>query len=379
MQIKKYTKKNGTTAYSFNVYVGQDPRGKNVYRKRQGFKTKKEAQRALADLLKEIELNGINNERSIRTFEQLYNHWLAQHRKNVRASTIGTIRHTIEKHALPQLGGCLLSAITVVQCQTLVNQWAESVGKQSANVRKTVAQIMRYGEAMEIIQSNPMRKTILPRWKEGEKKLQFYTKEEITYFFDCLKDNGNFKQLVYFRVLAFSGCRKSEILALQWQDLDFTKKNVTISKTVTRGEFGKVIIQSPKTSSSARSISLDDETLKLLSQWRTVQRTDYLSMGFNTSSKEQYIFTNEKNTLYYPQIANTWLNGLIKKYKLAEITPHHFRHSHASLLLQAGVPIKEVSERLGHKDIKITLDIYTHVMPEEAEKTAEKFANFLAF
>lgn len=78
-------------------------------------------------------------------------------------------------------------------------------------------------------------------------------------------------------------------------------------------------------------------------------------------------------------MVNDWLNYLIKKYKLPRITPHHFRHTHASLLLQAGVPVKEVSERLGHKDVKITLEIYSHVMPEEAEKTADKFANFLGF
>lgn len=72
--------------------------------------------------------------------------------------------------------------------------------------------------------------------------------------------------------------------------------------------------------------------------------------------------------MYYPQIVNDWLNYLIRKYKLPRITPHHFRHSHASLLLQAGVPIKEVSQHFGHKDIKITLEVYSHVMSKEAEK-----------
>jgi integrase len=76
---------------------------------------------------------------------------------------------------------------------------------------------------------------------------------------------------------------------------------------------------------------------------------------------------------------NDWLKYLIKKYDLKVISPHAFRHTHASLLLQSGVPVKEVSERLGHKDVKITLEIYTHVMPEEAEKTADKFADFVGF
>ncbi|MEQ7045884.1 site-specific integrase [Enterococcus gallinarum] len=230
---------------------------------------------------------------------------------------------------------------------------------------------------MELMDNNPMSKTILPRAIEEEKKLQFYTKEEMSHFFDCLKQFGNYKQLAFFRLLAFTGCRKSEVLSLQWKDIDMLNKKVSIGKTLALDENTEIIIQTPKTASSTRSISLDDETVRIMNNWRTIQRSDYFQMGFNTSSEDQYIFTNDRNELYYPQVVNDWLNYLIKKYKLPRITPHHFRHTHASLLLQAGVPVKEVSERLGHKDVKITLEIYSHVIPEEAEKTANKFASFV--
>lgn len=378
-QINKYTKKDGSTAYMFNVYVGLNSKGKNVYRKRQGFKTKKQAQIALAKILEDIEENGFDSKPSVITFQQLYDKWLAQHRLNVKPSTIALNRRFIEGHVLPYLGECKLTDITVIQCQELVNKWFNQGYKQYPYFRKVTAQIMRYGEAMELMPSNPMSKTILPRAKEEEKKLQFYTKDEMARFFKCLEDFGNFKQLAFFRLLAFTGCRKSEILSLQWKDIDMTEKSVSIGKTLALDENTEIIIQTPKTASSTRSVGLDDETVKIMAKWRTIQRTDYLSMGFNTSSDDQYIFTNDRNELYYPQVVNDWLNYLIKKYELPRITPHHFRHSHASLLLQAGVPIKEVSERLGHKDVKITLEIYSHVMPEEAKKTATKFANFVGF
>ncbi|MGL9971591.1 tyrosine-type recombinase/integrase [Enterococcus sp. DIV1420a] len=379
-QINKYTKKDGSTAYMFNAYVGRHPKtGKNVYRKRQGFKTKKQAQIALADILKDIDENGLDNKPSVLTFKQLYEKWLAQQRLTIKPSSVALNRHYVEGQVLPYLGKCILEEITVTQCQELVNKWFNQGYKQYNYFRKITAQIMRYGEAMEIISSNPMSKTIIPKRQEKEEKLKYYTKDELNHFFDCLKQYGNFKQLVFFRLLAFTGCRKSEILALQWKDLDMTNKTVYIGKTVAKDEFNNILIQTPKTSSSTRSISLDDETIKIMSKWRTIQRSDYFQMGFNTSSAEQYIFTNDLNELYCPQIANNWLNYLIKKYKLPRITPHHFRHSHASLLLQAGIPIKEVSERLGHKDVRITLEIYSHVMPEEAEKTADKFAQFVGF
>ncbi|MEG0285304.1 MAG: site-specific integrase [Vagococcus sp.] len=378
-QIKSYKTKDNLTRYFFNVYVGRNPKtGKNVYRKRQGFKTKKQAQIALADLLKDIEENGLFNETKVMTFKDLYDMWLKQHRLNVKPSTIATNRRFIEGHVLPHLGDMKLDDITVVYCQKLVNEWYEEY-KQYPYFRKVTAQIMRYGEAMEIMKGNPMAKTILPRKKEEEKKLQYYTKEELQHFFECLEQYGNYKQLAFFRALAFTGCRKSEILSLQWEDIDLFNKTVSIGKTLAIDENLDIIIQTPKTSSSVREISLDDETIKILSRWRSIQREEYFQMGFNTTSDKQFVFTNVRNELYYPQIVNDWLKYLIKKYKLPKITPHNFRHSHASLLLQAGVPVKEVSERLGHKDIKITLEIYSHVMPEEAEKTASKFANFVGF
>ena len=379
MAIKSYKTKNNETRYYFNAYVGRNPKtGKNVYKKRQGFKTKKECQIALAELLKDIEENGLFNEDKSMTFKELYDMWLKQHRLNVKPSTIATNRRFVEGHVLPHLGDMKLDDITVVYCQKLVNEWYEEY-KQYTYFRKVTAQIMRYGEAMEIMKSNPMAKTILPRKKEEEKKLKYYTKEELQHFFECLEQFGNYKQLAFFRTLAFTGARKSEILSLQWNDIDLFNKTVSIGKTLAVDENLNIIIQKPKTSSSIREISLDDETIKILSRWRSIQREEYFKLGYNTTSEEQYIFTNDRNELYYPQIANDWLKYLIKKYDLPKITPHNFRHTHASLLLQAGIPVKEVSERLGHKDIKITLDIYSHVMPEEAEKTASKFANFVGF
>lgn len=378
-QIKKYTKKDGTTAYMFNVYVGKNSKGKNVYRKRQGFKTQKQAQIALANILKDVEENGIEREESVKTFKDLYEMWLAQHRENVKPSTIALIQRVLKKHVLPSIGNCNLKELSVLRCQGLVNTWHSKSLTQSTYIKNTTAQILQYGVAMELLDSNPMKQTITPRRKGKEKKLQFYTKEQLVHFFECVEKDGNYKILAFFRLLAFTGARKGEILALQWKDIGFGTKNITIGKTLAIDEYKQVIVQTPKTISSNRTISLDDETLKILSKWRTMQRTDYLALGFNTSSDEQYLFTTDDNKLINPLRVNDWLTSIINRYKLPTITPHHFRHTHASLLLQAGIPVKEVSERLGHKDIKITLEIYSHVMPEEEKETANKFANFVGF
>lgn len=379
MTIKKYIKKDGSTAYMFNVYVGRDPQtNNNVYRRRQGFKNKKQAQLALADLIKDIEENGIDNgSTEIIRFQDLYNLWLEQQTLNVKTSTLIDQKSFIEMHVLPKLGKVKLTDISVVQCQRLVNAAYSSGLKRYSYVRSVTAQIMRYGESLEIMKDNPMKRTILPRKKEEDDKLKYYTKEELVHFFKCVKQSDNYQQFACFRLIAFTGARKSEIMALQWADIDFKGKTVDINKTVSKDENNRIILQPPKTNASKRILSIDDETLKILSKWRMIQRSDYLQMGFNTSGDDQQLFTDKNNQLHKLSIPNQWLTSLIRKYKLPRITPHHFRHTHASLLLQAGIPIKEVSERLGHKEITITLEIYSHVMPEEKEKTAAKFASFV--
>lgn len=378
-QINKYTKKDGSTAYMFNAYVGRHPHtGKNVYRKRQGFKTKKQAQIALAKLLEDIEEDGLNKKRSF-TFDDLYQMWFTHHSINVKPSTAYNYERYYKSYVEPEIGSYVLTKIKVIDCQKLVDKWYKSGFKMYPHLRRLVIQILKYGIAMELIGDNPMAKTIAPRQKKDDDKLEFYTKEELIHFFNCLKDLGNYKYFAFFRLLAFSGARKGELLALQWKDIDLVTGKMTIEKTLSRGSNDARLILTPKTSSSKRSVALDDETLKTMLKWRTMQRSDYLQMGFNTADPEQYIFTDRKNELLYLTTPNRWLDKIIKAYKLPKISPHHFRHTHASLLLQAGVNIKEVSERLGHSDTLITDKIYSHVMPEEAEKTGDKFARFVGF
>lgn len=274
--------------------------------------------------------------------------------------------------------------ISVIYCQRIVNLWHEKY-KQYPYFRKAVGQVLQFGVQMEMIDSNPMRKTILPRKKEVEKFPNFYSKEELETFFNCLdhhiSESGrtSTKLLAFFRLLAFTGMRKSEALALQWTDIDIFKNQLTIGKTLALDEFGEIIVQEPKTKSSQRTIKLDKETVRILDQWRTNQKKWYLERGFNTLNQEQFLFTNKFNSLYYPQAPNDWLYNILEKYNLPKITLHGFRHTHASLLFESGANFAEVKERLGHKDIKTTMNIYTHVTPEKIQETGERFANYVNF
>ncbi|MBS6068343.1 MAG: tyrosine-type recombinase/integrase [Enterococcus avium] len=376
-KISKYKKNNGQVAWMFKGHIATDPRtGEKVNTTRRGFKTKQEAQKLLDELAYEIKY-GTKKKITDMTFADLYEEWIDFQRSSVKKSTIGIYVRYAKNQILPEFGNLKITDITVSYCQKVVNKWHKKY-KTYDTMRKQTAQILSYGISQEYIERNVMRNTRLPRRKEQDEQRKFYTKEELNTLLDAFKDFGNTKQYAYFRLVAYTGMRKSEALALQWKDIDVFNKELHVNKTVAVDEYKNIILQTPKTKASRRTISLDTETLAILNDWRIQQRADYLKLGYNTNSDNQYVFTSLKNTLYVPNTVNDWLRYILKKYTLPRITPHGFRHTHASLLLEAGESVKVVQQRLGHENSKVTLDIYAHITNNAPKKTGQEFADMMA-
>ena len=381
-KIKEYIKKDGSKAYMFQTYLGVDPvTGKPRKTTRRGFSTKKEAQLTLSRLKFEIEENGFTKV-THDNFEEIYLLWFDSAYKNtVKESTYVKTKEMFRVHILPAFGSMKLNKISVTYCQTTVNNWCDSLAKYRV-MKNYVTKVLDYSIALGLLKDNPMRKITMPKRKEivdGEKVENYYNKEELQHFLDCIKSDGFTRWHALFRLLAFSGMRKGEALALEWKDIDFNQSTVTVNKTLARGENNKLIIQSPKTKTSFRTVSVDPGTMQLLKEWRKEQATDFLKLGFNTMQPLQVVFTTYKNE--YMQLASVTnrINKIIKKHDLKVITTHGLRHTHCSLLFEAGASIQEVKERLGHSDIKTTMNIYTHVTQQAKEGTAEKFAAYVNF
>ena len=174
--------------------------------------------------------------------------------------------------------------------------------------------------------------------------------------------------------------RKGEALALTWNDIHFKDSTLTINKTLSLGVNNQLIINSPKTESGNRTISIDAETIKTLREWKATQAKLMLQHGFNTLKPNQLIFskysTNEPLNLSTPY---NRMKTITKLSGLPMMKIHGFRHTHCSLLFDAGVSIKDVKNRLGHSDIQTTMNIYAHVTKEQEKESAEKFAQFVGF
>ncbi len=168
----------------------------------------------------------------------------------------------------------------------------------------------------------------------------------------------------YFYLLAYTGLRKSEALALHWDDIDFKTKTLSVKRNITDGH----ILLEPKTKTSIRQIWLDDGTIKILSDYKKFQ----LPILHNP-----IVFRNTQDNYTAMSQPLKKLNKIIKKYNLPKISIHGFRHTHCSLLFEAGATIKEVQDRLGHKNVKTTMDIYAHVTKETKKDVADKFSNYM--
>lgn len=379
--IKKYTKKDGTAAYMFQAYLGTDSAtGKRIRVTRQGFDTKKEASLALSRLKLEVEEKGYK--RSVRyKFSDAYKLWLDQYKNTVKESTLNKTIEIFDNHILPLFGNLYLDKVTVVFCQSAVNEWYTTLQKYKA-VSNYVSRVFEYAISIGIVEINPVKKISMPIKKvdvQEEKVLNFYDKDELTHFFDCLKTENKPLQLALFRTLAFTGARKGEIIALQWKDINFMDNTININKTVSLGLNNALIIQTPKTKTSVRIISMDPQTMAVLKTWKKTQKENYFKLGFNTLNPTQLVFPSAKNTIMQPPKVGKYLDVIVSKHHLKRITTHGFRHSHCSILFEAGASIKEVQDRLGHSDIQTTMNIYAHVSKKAKENTAEKFANYVNF
>ena len=379
-KFEQYEKKNGTKAWLFQTYLGVDEvTGKEVRTTRRGFSSLKEAKVEERKVQHDFLTNGFQK-KSTTTFKEAYEMWFIQYKNTVKESTWAKTGEMFVNHILPAYGDLRIEKIDVKYCQKIINQWFDHTKTKYKRMHNYVSSVFEYAISLGIVSDNPTKKVTVPKVMEEvkeETEFNYYTKEELIEFLDLIKKSNNLKAYTVFHLLAFSGLRQGELLALTWSDINFELKTLTVSKTLTRGENSRLIVLPPKTKKSARTMALDDGTLSILKTWRKVQRTEALTVGFNTMSKDQLIFTNIDNGFLSPAKPRKWLVAIQEQYNLKKITVHGFRHTHCSLLFEAGAAIPEVQERLGHTDVKTTLNIYTHVTKKTKKETALKFAKYL--
>ena len=213
----------------------------------------------------------------------------------------------------------------------------------------------------EIISKNPCSNTT-PQ-KSVKKCGKYLNQEECRILIDALHRQPDYQFEVIINLFLMTGLRSGELTALQWEDIDLSGGMLKVSHTLTRFE-GRYLLTSPKTGKSERYIPLPLYAVKMLSEYKKRM----LNNGTLCEGMGNMVFKNQKGSYLCGADLNAKLKKICKANGLPDIHLHSLRHTHASLLINSDVSAKVVAERLGHADIKTTLDIYTHIF----EKTRAK-------
>lgn len=387
--FEQYKKKNGSTAWLFRTYLGVDPStGKQITTTRRGFKTKKDALLAENRLKIAFQENGLNRAKSS-SFKEIYVLWYESYKKTVKESTSIATERYIKLHVLPLFGETRIDRINVKTAQKAVNEWASHLQIYKV-VLQYVIKIMDYAIHLELIELNPFEKVIRPQAKDNKRgdKIKYYTPDQVKMAMTTLEqrvqkmNDSNLLyryfaefDLTFYRLLAFTGLRGGEALALEWKDIDFEKKRLTVNKSLSQTRKGYKV-SSPKTKSSYRTITLDDKTVRALKRWQLRTKEMHFTNGVRNV---QIIFPDLEGNYIHRQNIYMRSKRVAKFAGLPDIGTHGWRHTHASMLFESGVTMKEAQERLGHASIQMTMNIYTHLSQKSKDETVEKLAKFANF
>ena len=385
MQIKQITKKDGSIVYRANVYLGVDKvTGKDVKTSITG-RTKKEVKQKT----KEAEIAFLQNgstrfqASNITTYKELASLWWESYKHTVKPNTQLNVRRLLDNHILPLFGSYKLDKLTTPLIQNVVNKLADKTnkGEEGAflyydSLHALNKRILQYGVVMQAIPFNPAREVILPRntQKAKREKVKHFENQELKKFLDYL-DSLNLDKFRYYyentlyKFLLATGCRINEALALSWSDIDLENSVVHITKTLNY----KQETNSPKSKASLRDIDIDQATVSMLKQYRHRQTKEAWKIG----KSESIVFSDFIHEYPNNRTLQTRLRTHFKRAKVTNIGFHGFRHTHASLLLNSGIPYKELQHRLGHSTLSMTMDIYSHLSKENAKKAVSFYETAL--
>ncbi|OMC75061.1 site-specific integrase [Paenibacillus odorifer] len=369
--VKKDDKTN-TWYYLFTHGINDN--GKPKQYKKRGFKTKQAAQKAMNELDHSLTTGTYVKPNKILYREYMIEQWLEDKLTRVKRQTLETYTWLVKTHILPVLGGTEINNLTAMQIQGLYNKLTKEKKLSDENIQKVHTLIndsLKKAERWGLIQKNPA--SLVDRPKMIRKEVMVWSMDEVKHF---LKHTDNeSRYYIAFELALASGMRQGEILGLRWQDVDFENNCVRITQTLSSD--GKEIQPYTKTRAGTRNIDLPAETMNQLKKHKNrlekemgeAEPVDYTDMDLVVCSKNGTP-TNKSNL-------RRAFDKSIQKAGLKKMKFHCMRHTHATLLLLQGVNPKVVSERLGHSSVKITLDVYSHLLPSMQKETAEQLGRAL--
>ena len=308
------------------------------------------------------------------TVQEFLDRWFPKmlSQRSLRASSIARYRADMN-HVKRLIGSKMLRTLTPMDIQDVYAQLLQE--GLSSNTVRHVRVILHgaLGDAVtwDVLAKDPLRGTKPP--KPTRREFQLPSPDDARLFLQVAQTD---RLYALWAFLALTGCRRGEALALRWDDIDWARKHVTIQRTQS-GWGATRRAHPPKTPSGRRIVALSDYLIAILQNHREQQTIEHGAVG-SEWQEGGWVFTTRTGTWFAGGHIYDYFKRLVRKAGLSDtLRPHDLRHAMASYWLAEGVPVKVVSERLGHSNIAITLDIYGHLLPNMQSEAADKMDAFL--
>lgn len=299
--------------------------------------------------------------------------WLPARQARLKPTTHFRYRAMVESYILPHLGRVPLGQLNARHLErlyaSLLDHGAVDGGALAAKTVLNVHQILRkaLGDAMRagLIVRNVALSVDPPRGSAASEQ-RCWDEAQLRWFLARARDYRLYPALW---LAAATGMRRGEVIALRWSDVDLADRRLAVRRSASCAGYA-VHVTTNKTPTSRRSIDLDDQTVSVLEEWQARQRA-------KLGRTPETVFTTTAGRPVHPQVLSQCFESVIAAAGLDRIRFHDLRHTHASLLLKARVPLKVVSERLGHSSPAFTMVVYQHVLPGMQRDAADLFGRLV--
>ncbi len=368
------------TGWYVVIDIGRDLDGKRRQKWHGGFSTRADAEAHRVALVAELDA-GTYTEPSVVTVDEWVNGgWWVLLEDRVKPSTAAAYRANLRHHVLPSLGRVRLTSLRAehlnrLYTRLLQNGRTDGKGGLSAhtvrNVHVIIRLILRDACAAGLIGRNAAELATPPhRRSPRTAPMRFWQPHQLRLFLSGVE--GEHLEAAW-HLAALTGMRRGEIAALRWDDVDFTNQRIYIRQT--RGRIGTDMVISTPKSGNGRLIDLDTETTRRFTKHH--QRQSLAADRLGLVNPDRFVFLKPDFAPVRPDYLSERFLLISAHLGLPRIRFHDLRHTYATIALATGVPIHVVSERLGHMNTSVTLNVYSHVMPGMQADAAQSVADYV--